>query len=79
MAYAYSVEHVSYGETKVALFLDRTRAEDYAGRFHGVVFELGKVCLSGTGDNSRMSQLLCTTEKEPYSQPAATAMSRPIQ
>ena len=65
---AYLVEYLHYGDKKQFITLDKTRADDYAVRHNGIVYGLIKWL-----DNTKPSQPLCTTEKEPCCQLAGTA------
>lgn len=52
--YAFSVEHLFQGKPHKALFQDKTRADEYAIRFNGIVYGLEKC--------ATLSQPLSTTD-----------------
>ena len=71
MIEVYLVAYLHYGEQKYFNTFDRQRAIDYAAQHRGTIFR-AKEWLA-LGDNSSLSQHLCTTEKAPSFQLAATA------
>lgn len=42
MSYAYTVEHLFQGKPHKALFQDKTRADEYAIKYNGIVYGLEK-------------------------------------